>query len=125
MIMERNIKSFTQLDVWKEAHQLVLMIYRVTKNFPRDELFGLISQLRRCAVSVTSNIAEGFGRLSYKEKVCFYTTSVGSLTELQNQILVAKDVGYLSVEEYQKIFSQSERVYKILNGLLRATKNYI
>lgn len=123
--MEQNIKSFSQLEVWKEAHKLVLLIYKVTKNFPRDELFGLTNQLRRCAVSITSNIAEGFGRFSYKEKVYFYANATGSLTELQNQILIAKDVGYLSEKDHQEIFQQSETVYRLLNGLIRSTRSHI
>lgn len=65
---KRSIKSFTGLDAWKEGHELVLMVYNMTKLFPKEETFGLVSQMRRCAVSITSNIAEGFSRQSYREK---------------------------------------------------------
>ena len=68
----KKIQSFTDLDAWREGHALVLAIYRITRDFPREEQFGLVSQLRRAAVSITSNIAEGFSRLSYKEKRQFY-----------------------------------------------------
>lgn len=74
---KEKIKSFTQLIVWQESHQLVLLIYEITKLFPKDELFGLISQMRRSAVSITSNIAEGFSRQSFKEKVQFYSIALG------------------------------------------------
>lgn len=77
----RKIKSFTDLNVWKEGHKLVLQVYKLTKEFPKEELFGLTNQIRRAAVSITSNIAEGFSRHSYKEKLQFYSTALGSLTE--------------------------------------------
>jgi four helix bundle protein len=81
--------------VWKEGHKLVVMIYKATKRFPKDELFGLTNQIRRAAVSITSNIAEGFSRNTFKDKTNFYAIALGSLTETQNQLLVARDVGYM------------------------------
>ena len=105
-----KIKSFTDLIAWKEGHKLVLMIYDITKQFPKDELFGLISQIRRCAVSITSNLTEGFSRLSYKEKARFYSMALGSTTELQNQLLIAKDVNYITKERFQDIAEQSALV---------------
>lgn len=113
------------LDAWKEGHALVLNIYQITKKFPKEELFGLISQMRRCAVSITSNIAEGFSRQSYKEKLQFYSIAQGSVTELQNQLLVSKDVGYLTKDEFHKISEQTVTVHKILNGLIRHSKTII
>ena len=79
--MER-IKSFTDLIAWQEAHKLALIVYKTTKKFPENEKFGLVSQMRRSAVSITSNIAEGFSRVSKKEKLQFYAIARGSLTEL-------------------------------------------
>lgn len=117
-----KITSFTKLNTWIEGHSLVLSVYKITKAFPRDEMFCLISQMRRCAVSITSNIAEGFSRQSYKEKIQFYLTALGSLTELQNQLLVARDVGYLSAEAFQAIASQTVVVSKLLNGLIKKSK---
>jgi len=119
---EGKIKSFTDLEVWKEGHKLVLMIYELTKQFPKEEVFSLVSQLRRAAVSVTSNIAEGFARFSYKEKSQFYSMARGSLTELQNQLFVAKDVGYLTNENFTKAINQSTIVHKLLNALIRKNK---
>jgi len=122
---KKKIRKFTDLNAWKEAHELVLMTYKITKVFPKEERFGLTSQLRRCAVSITSNIAEGFSRQSYKEKVQFYSVALGSVTELQNQILIARDVGYIVKNEFQKIAKQSIRVHKIINGLIKSSKSRI
>lgn len=120
-----KITSFTKLNTWIEGHKLVLMVYKITKEFPHEEMFGLVSQMRRCAVSITSNIAEGFSRQSYKEKVQFYLMALGSLTELQNQLLVARDVGYLPAEGFQVIASQTVVVSKLLNGLIKKSKTIL
>ena len=118
-----KIKSFTDLNAWREAHKLVLMIYKNTKDFPREELFGITNQMRRAAVSITSGIAEGFSRQSYREKVQFYSIAQGSNTELQNQLLIAKDVGYLAKTDFDNIANQSVRVHKVLNGLIKKSKS--
>jgi len=117
-----KIKSFTDLDAWKEGHALVLMIYGATENFPQKEMFGLTSQMRRAAVSITSQIAEGFSRQSYKEKIQFYCISQGSNTELQNQLLISKDVGYLENKSFTVITDQSVKVQKLLNGLIKKSR---
>ena len=118
----RKIKSFTDLKTWQEAHKLVLIIYKATKQFPREELFGLTNQMRRAAVSITSNIAEGFSRQSYREKVQFYSIAQGSNTELQSQLIVAKDVGYLNKNAFDEIAYQSIIVHKLLNGLIKKSR---
>lgn len=123
--MENNynkIKSFTDLIVWQEGHKLVLMIYEITREFPKDEIFALTSQIRRAAVSITSNIAEGFSRQSMKEKIYFYSISQGSITELQNQLLIARDVKYISDDKFNIIAEQAITVNKLINGLLRKSK---
>ena len=122
-IQNNKIKSFTDLVVWQKAHQLVLVIYKITKNFPKQEIYGLSDQMRRCSVSITSNIAEGFSRQGKKEKRQFYFISKGSLTELQNQLLVAKDIDYLGKNEFQNIASQTVEVHKLINGLIRSSLN--
>lgn len=119
----RKIKSFTDLNSWEESHKLVLMIYKETKSFPKEELFGLVSQMRRCAVSVTSNIAEGFSRQSFKEKVQFYSISHGSLAELQNQLLIAKDVGFIEKEKFKELAEQTVICHKIIAGLIKKSKS--
>lgn len=113
-----KITSFTDLIAWKEAHKLVLMIYEVTKNFPRDEVFGLISQMRRCSVSISSNIAEGFTRRGKNEKIQFYKISQGSLTELQNQLIISKDIQYIDSDIFKNITNQTITVNKIIYGLI-------
>lgn len=118
-----STNSFTGLKVWQEGHRLVLNIYQATKVFPKTEMFGLTSQLRRAAVSVTSNIAEGFGRKSQKEKMRFYRIALASLTEIQNQILVAKDVQYLKEEDFNNLAEQTITVAKLTNGLLRSIQS--
>ena len=120
-----KIKSFMDLDAWKEGHKLVIMIYKLTKKFPQAEQFGLSNQLRRAVVSITSNIAEGFSRNSYKEKVQFYSMALGSVTEVQNQILIAKDVGYITDEEYLSAEEKTIIVNKITNGLIKKSKTLI
>lgn len=121
---KKKIQSFTDLEVWKEAHKLVLIIYKLTKDFPKEETFGLVSQLRRAAVSITSNIAEGFSRYSYKEKLQFYSMAHGSLTELKNQLLIAKDVKYLKEENFRQLSDQSIVVHKLLNAFIRKTREF-
>lgn len=122
---KRKIKNFTDLDAWKEAHKLVLMVYKATKTFPKEEMFGLISQMRRAAISITSNIAEGFSRQSYKEKLQFYSMAQGSVTELQSQLLVAKDISYISDMEFKELDGQSIKTHKIISGLIKSSKTII
>ncbi len=119
------LSSFTQLNAWKEGHALVLEIYRITKTFPKEELFVLVSQMRRCAISITSNIAEGFSRQSYKEKVQFYSIALGSLTELQNQLLVTRDVGHITNQQFQKMAQQTIVVHKLISGLIKVSKQKV
>ncbi|MBI4138154.1 MAG: four helix bundle protein [Candidatus Wildermuthbacteria bacterium] len=116
---ENKIRSFTDLNAWKEGHKLVLMIYRTTEHFPGREMFALINQMRRCVISITSNIAEGFSRGTNNDKCQFYTTAQGSLTELQNQLLIARDIGYIRQEEFQTLANQTITTNKLLNGLKR------
>lgn len=118
-----KIKSFTDLNAWREAHKLVVMIYKTTKSFPREETYSLIDQMKRCSVSITSNIAEGFSRQSKKEKIQFYFMSKGSLTELQNQLLVAKDVDYLDKSEFKSVAEQTIVTHKLINGLIKSAKS--
>jgi four helix bundle protein len=120
---DTKIRSFTDLNAWKEGHKLVLMIYKITDSFPSKEKFGLTSQMRRCAVSITSNIAEGFSRRGNKEKIQFYYISLGSITELQNQLLISRDISLINKKDFQKIAEQTTVVQKITNGLIKATKN--
>lgn len=114
-----KIYSFRDLNAWKIGHQFALKIYQMTKAFPIEEQFGLSSQLRRAAISITSNIAEGFSRRSYREKSQFYSMAPGSLTEVQNQLLLAKDIGYLLSKSFNNLYEDSITVHKLINGLIK------
>jgi len=118
-----KIKNFTDLNVWKEGHRLVLSLYKATANFPQAEKHSLADQMRRAAVSITSNIAEGFSRQTSKEKLQFYYHSKGSLTEIQNQILIARDIGYLNKTIFSSLAEQTVIVSKLLSGLVKKLKS--
>lgn len=117
-----KIKSFTDLIAWKEAHKLVIIIYQTTKLFPKDEMFGLTNQIRRAVISITSNLAEGFSRNTFKDKTQFYSIALGSLTEVQNQLLIARDIGYLDRNIFKQVADQSILVSKLCNGLLKSNR---
>ena len=116
--MANKIRSFTDLDTWKHGHKLVIQIYQLVKSFPAEEKFGLSDQMRRCAVSITSNIAEGFSRKTNKDKTQFYHTALGSLTELQNQLMICRDIGYCDKSVFEDLANQSVTVSKLINGLI-------
>ena len=115
-------KNYTDLIVWKKAMSLVTEIYRITREFPKDELFGLTSQLRRAAVSIPSNIAEGQGRLSKGEFRVFLGNARGSLSELETQILIAKDLDFISQSETMRLLEMAKELGRTLNGLIASTK---
>jgi len=125
-LRENNkIKEFTDLVAWQEAHKLVVLIYQETKKFPREEQFGLVNQMRRAAVSITSNIAEGFGRQTYKEKTQFFYLAQGSLVELKSQLFIGRDIGYIRQCDFSRIIEQINNAHKILQGLLTKTKSFL
>ena len=115
-----DFSSFRQLNVWQEAHKLVLMVYQVTDRFPSEEKFGLVSQMRRAAVSVPANIAEGYKRRGIQDKIRFYNTSEGSLEELKYFFILSKDLNYLS--DNSNLLNQAETVGRLLNGLITSTE---
>ncbi|MEK7612218.1 MAG: four helix bundle protein [Patescibacteria group bacterium] len=117
-----KIINFTDLIAWQEAHKVVLSLYKATEQFPNKEIYGLTSQMRRAAISLTSNIAEGFSRKSSKEKIQFYAITLGSNTELQNQLMLARDLGYIPPEQFHSIFQDIIRVHKLTNGLIRGLR---
>ena len=115
-------QNFQDLIVWQEAYKLTLMVYKLCKKFPEDERYGLTSQLKRAIVSVTSNIAEGFGRVGNKEKDNFYSIASGSLTESENQIIIAKGIGYISEDDYKGVMEQFIKTHKLLYGLRKVNR---
>lgn len=118
--IKNKINGFEDLETWQVSHKFVLEIYKITKKFPKEELYGLISQLRRAALSITSNIAEGFGRYHYKDKVRFYYNSRGSLSEVINCLILSNDLKYISQKERQVLSEESEKILKLINGLIRS-----
>jgi len=116
------MKTFRDLLVWQEAYKLTLEIYGLTRRFPQTEMFALTNQIQRAVVSITSNIAEGYGRSSIREKDQFYAIARGSLTEVENQIIIAKGLKYISESNYQKVMEQIILTHKLLHGLQKANK---
>ncbi|HET8829290.1 MAG TPA: four helix bundle protein [Pelobium sp.] len=112
-------QKYTELDVWKQARQLASFIYQLTASFPKSEQFGLVSQMRRCVVSVPSNIAEGCGRQHVKEAIQFLNIARGSLFELETQIYISKDLNFISEHQLTNSLEQIENLGKLINGYIR------
>ena len=117
-----KIRSFSDLEAWQEAVKLAVMVYGKTSGFPKEEAFGLTSQLRRAAVSVSSNIAEGFSRGSNKDKIRFYFDARGSVTEIQSQLVIAREVNYITEDIFSLLANKTIVVHKLINGLIRKMK---
>ena len=115
--------SYRDLVAWRKAMILVVQIYRATRNFPKDELYGLTSQLRRAAVSVPSNIAEGQARYSRREFHHFLSNARGSLAEVETQIMLAADLGYLCSKDADTLLLKTAELGRILNGLIASTRS--
>ncbi|WP_421945163.1 four helix bundle protein [Pedobacter sp.] len=116
-------QKYTELEVWKKARQFATYIYNLTSSFPKEETYGLISQIRRCSVSVPSNIAEGSGRQHVKETIQFLTIARGSLYELETQIYIAFDIGFLIDVQLKECLEQIEVLGKLINGYIRHLNN--
>ncbi len=116
-------RTYRDLDVWKKARSLVKEVYLVTRSFPKDEMYGLMSQMRRYAVSIPSNIAEGYGRQFKKETVQFLHIARGSLFELETQLFIASDLSYIDEECLEKLLMQLDDCKKLLNGLIKYFEN--
>jgi len=112
------MRDYKKFLVWEKAHQLTLDVYTNTTSFPKDELFGLVSQMKRSSSSIPTNIAEGCGRNSDKDFCRFLFVAFGSANELEYQILLGMDLNFIENENAQKLLSQVEEVKKMLNGLI-------
>lgn len=117
------MRDFRQLRVWEEAHRLTLEVYRITKDFPKEELFALTNQLRRASTSISSNIAEGCGRGSNKDYSHFLQMAIGSAFEVDYQLLLAKDLSYLDKENYSQINEKVIVLKRQLAALLQKVRN--
>ncbi|MBP9686868.1 MAG: four helix bundle protein [Candidatus Doudnabacteria bacterium] len=116
------VKQFSELLVWQKAHALTLEAYSLSGLYPKSEIFGLSSQSRRAAVSVPSNIAEGFKRKTKTDSLHFYTVAEGSLEELKYQLLLAQDLSYITKEQYDRVMALAEDVGRLLHGWKRIQK---
>ena len=113
-----SVQSYKDLIVWRKAIDMVDMIYQITRNFPKEELYGLTNQLRRAAVSIPSNIAEGHARASTAEFLRFLSIARGSLAEVETQLLIAQRLGYLTNDQLTPILSLQIEINKMTNGLM-------
>lgn len=108
--------GFEHIIAWQKAHEFVLNVYRITRNFPQDEKFGLTSQFRRAAISIEANIAEGYKKLSKADKLRFMNISQGSLEECRDYIILSKDLGYIGQNDFDLLFDNIEQAGKLLHG---------
>lgn len=115
-------KGFRNLITWQKAYELALEVYEITQRFPRHEQYGLTSQMRRAAVSVSVNIAEGYERQYRKEYIQFLMIAKGSLGEFETYLLLAKDLGYLTDNKYNEISIRRQVVGKLLRGLIKSLR---
>ena len=114
--------NYTKLEVWIETRKLTNLVYDISKEFPKEELYSLTNQIRRCAISIPSNIAEGCGRQTSKDTIHFLHISRGSLYELETQFYLALDQKYVSEDDFNKIIAQTETCKKLLNGFINYYK---
>jgi len=122
--IQGKAERLEQLEVWKKAHELVLKIYKITKDFPSEEKFGLVSQMRRAAVSIPANIAEGFKKYGLKDKRNFYNIAQGSLEELRYYLILSKELGYYeNTDEFHELIENiGKMLYRLIKSI-QGTKN--
>lgn len=118
--MKQKINKFEDLIVWQDSHKLTLEIYKLTKNFPKDETFGVISQLRRAASSVPANIVEGYYRDTTKEFIKFLYNARGSAGEVTYFLILACDLDYMNTKDYNRLRGDYEKLLRMLNGLIKS-----
>ncbi len=114
------MRNYRDLEVWKKAHELTLQLYKVSRSFPREEIYGLTSQLRRAAASIGANLAEGCGRQTDNEMARFVRIALGSSSELDYHLLLSRDLGLVGDEDYRHSATELTRVRKMLRSLLNA-----
>ena len=114
------MKNHKDLIVWQKSMEIVSAIYVITKIFPQEEIFGIASQMRRAAVSIPSNIAEGYGRLYGKETVKFLSVALGSASELETQLIISKNLNFIPAEKGQELIFQIEEIIRMLTALIKS-----
>jgi four helix bundle protein len=115
-----KIEKFEDLNTWQEARKLNNMIYNLTQRLLKSD-YSLVQQIRKCSISIMANIAEGFGRYTFKDKRQFFTMARGSISELKSHCYAGLDLGYFTKEEFSKIYSQSDTVGRLISGMIRKT----
>ena len=120
-----EIKSFTDLNTWKSAHKLTVDIYIETKKYPKEETYGLVSQIRRASSSIMANIAEGFARYPYKDKTRFYYHARASLAEVQNHLYLSQSLDYISEIQFSELLKETGNLGQLINGLINSTKKQL
>jgi len=116
------MKDFRQLKVWEKSHLLALAIYKITKEFPKEKLYGLTSQIRRASMSIPTNIAEGCGRNTDADFARFLQMSMGSASETEYQLILARDLKFLAKDSYEKLHTDVEEVKRMLASLLKTLR---
>lgn len=119
-----KIKSFEDLEVWQLGKQLAILTYKLTAEFPQKEIYGLTSQIRRAAVSVPGNVAEGFGRYHYMDRVKFFLNARGSLNELKSHLLIADELDFTGDGQLSGVFELIETLSVKLNNLITVTRRF-
>lgn len=114
-----TLNSFKDLIVWQKSYTLTILVYKITESYPKNEIFNLVSQMRRCAISIPSNIAEGSKRSTRKDYANFLSIAQGSLAELETQLLVSKDLGFISQTNSDTSFQLILEVGKMLNAMIK------
>lgn len=117
------MRNFRNLKVWEKGHRLTLAIYRYTSSYPKEELYGLTSQMRRSSSSIPSNIAEGCGRNSQPQFARFLNIAFGSASELEYQIILSKDLGFIEEERFDKLFEKVTEIKKMLSSLMQQVQS--
>ena len=118
-----TIKSFEELIIWQEARKFANNIYNLTKKYPQEEMYSLTSQMRRAAVSVMSNIAEGFDRRTTKEFISFLIIARASVSEVQNDLYISLDLDYINNEDFKIYYNHAQKIAKLINGLITYLKS--
>lgn len=110
------MRDFTKLIFWERSHQLTLKIYALTRSFPKEEIFGLTSQMKRSSSSIPTNLSEGCGRNSNPQLKYFFNISAASASELQYQLILSKDLGYISLNDFQELHDETVAIRKMIYG---------
>ena len=118
-----TVKSFEELIIWQESRKFANNVYKLTKEFPQEELYSLTSQMRRAAVSVMSNIAEGFDRRTTKEFISFLVIARASISEVQNDLYLSLDLNYINNEDFKTYYNHAQKIGKLINGLITYLKS--